>query len=155
MLKDKIGKFCSTTSTDLTTPKLFLEEGIKWICFSMVGCYSNFWSTASNIESFPYWRKFSNFFIIRIHPLVDSPTFKFQKMLLDYNDLMKIPYFKAGIEELTDELEKLRYQVCSFLILSNLECVWYDGNHFSWKRCSWFVPLFGWRVENLLRKNVY
>ncbi|XP_075090669.1 phytyl ester synthase 2, chloroplastic-like isoform X2 [Nicotiana tabacum] len=33
------------------------------------------------------------------------------QMLLDYNDLMKIPYFKAGIEELTDELEKLRNDI--------------------------------------------
>lgn len=31
------------------------------------------------------------------------------QMLLDYNDLMKIPYFKARIEELTGEVEKLRY----------------------------------------------
>ncbi|XP_016488864.1 phytyl ester synthase 2, chloroplastic [Nicotiana tabacum] len=33
------------------------------------------------------------------------------QMLLDYNDLMKIPYFKAGIEELTDEVEKLRNDI--------------------------------------------
>ncbi|XP_060191827.1 phytyl ester synthase 2, chloroplastic-like isoform X2 [Lycium barbarum] len=30
------------------------------------------------------------------------------QMLLDYDDLMKIPYFKAGIEELTGQVEKLR-----------------------------------------------
>lgn len=32
------------------------------------------------------------------------------QMLVDYNDMMKIPYFKAYIEELTSEVETLRYE---------------------------------------------
>lgn len=40
------------------------------------------------------------------------------QLVFDYDDLMKIPYFKSAIQEVTEEAEKLRYAPISHHIPS-------------------------------------
>lgn len=103
------------------------------------------------VRWFCYWRKhqflYHKFVVLFTHQ-------SFNQMLLDYDDLMKIPFFKARTADLNGQVEKLRYRVWSLVSLSDLRVllVWRSQFHGKSLRENCF-PVFGLQVGNLFQNN--
>lgn len=67
-----------------------------------------------------------------------SETYVPSQLLLDYDDLMKLPYFKTFTQELTNEADKLRYICMSFSIFLILRWffLWHANKIDNFSNCA-------------------